>query len=77
MCHELDPIVGFQIYQYPNMRPDEIELSFRDPAAMEALHAFAELTEDDDLAMAIVRRLDSIAEEYVQLHCTRQKILTH
>ena len=45
------------------MLPDEIVLSFRDPAAIEALHAFAEMTEDDDLAVAIVKRLDAIAEE--------------
>ena len=48
------------------MLPDEIVLSFRDPAAIEALHAFAETTEDDDLAVAIVKRLDAIAEEYVK-----------
>ena len=41
-------------------------LSFRDPAAMEALYTFVELTEDDDLAVAIMKRLDAIADEYVQ-----------
>ena len=56
------------------MLPDEIVLSFRDPAAMEALHAFAELTEDDDLAVAIVKRLDAIAEEYVESNEAAERI---
>jgi len=34
---------------------------------IEALHAFADLTEGDDLAVAIVKRLDAIAEEIMQL----------
>jgi hypothetical protein len=33
---------------------------------MEALHDFADLTDDDDLAVAIVKRLDAIAVEYGQ-----------
>jgi len=48
------------------MKTDEIVLSFRDPAAIETLIAFADLTDDDDLAVAIVKRLDAIAEELVQ-----------
>lgn len=63
MCRHLNALGQFQSDRYPDMHPDEIVLSFRDPAAMEALHAFAELTEDDDLAVAIVKRLDAIAEE--------------
>jgi hypothetical protein len=34
---------------------------------IEALHAFADLTDDDDLAVVIVKRLDAIAEEYRQV----------
>ena len=67
MSYDLCAIAKFQSYQYPNMRPDEIVLSFRDPAATEALHAFAELTEEDDLAAATVKWLDAIAEEGGQL----------
>jgi hypothetical protein len=67
MCHDFNPLEQFQSYQYPNMRPDEIVLSLRDPAAMEAPYAFADLTDDDDSAVAIMQRLDAIAEEYVQL----------
>lgn len=48
MCHHLNALGQFQSDQYPNMRPDEIVLSFRDPAAIEALHVFADLTDDDD-----------------------------
>ena len=66
MCHHLNTFGQFQSNQYPDMLPDEIVLSCRDPAAMEALHAFADLTDDDDLAVAIVQRLDAIADEHVQ-----------
>jgi hypothetical protein len=66
MSQYLNKYCQFQSDQYPDMLPDEIVLSFHDPATIEALYAFAELTEDDDLAVAIVRRLDAIAEEYVE-----------
>ncbi len=33
----------------------------------EALFVFADMTDDDDLAVAIVKRLDAIADEPVQL----------
>lgn len=67
MRYHLNAFGQFQSDQYPDMLPDEIVLSFRDPAAIEALHAFADLTDDDDLAVAIVKRLDAIAEENGQL----------
>lgn len=72
MRYHLNALAQFQSKQYPNMQPDEIVLSFRGPAAIEALHAFADLTEDDltednDLAVAIVKRLDAIAEENLPL----------
>jgi hypothetical protein len=60
MCHHFNAFGKFQSGQYPNMQPDEIVLSFRDSAAIEALHVFADLTDDDDLAMAIVKQLDAI-----------------
>jgi hypothetical protein len=67
MCRHLNAFGQFQSNQYPELGPDEIVLFFRDPAAIEALYAFADLTDDDDLTVAIVKRLDAIAEEYVQL----------
>jgi hypothetical protein len=67
MSHRFNALDQFQSDQYPNLAPDEIVLSFRDPAAMAALHAFADLTDDDDLAVAIVKRLDAIADEKLQL----------
>jgi hypothetical protein len=69
MCRHLNAFGQFQSDQYPDMLPGEIVLSLRDPAAIEALHAFSELTEDDDLTVAIVKRLDAIAEENLQLNC--------
>ena len=74
MCHHLNTFGQFQSNQYPDMLPDEIVLSCRDPAAMEALHAFADLTDDDDLAVAIVKRLDAIAEEYVESNEAAERI---
>jgi hypothetical protein len=38
MCHHLNALGQFQSDLYPDMLPDEIVLSFRDPAAIEALH---------------------------------------
>jgi hypothetical protein len=66
MSHHLNKQGQFQSDQSPYLAPDEIVLSFRDPASMEALHDFADLTDDDDLAVAIVKRLDAIAVEYGQ-----------
>ncbi len=66
MRYHLNTLGQFQSDQYPEMRSDEIVLSFRDPAAMEALHAFADLTDDDALAVVTVKRLDAIAEELMR-----------
>ncbi len=41
-------------------------LSFKDPVAMESLYAFADWTDDDDLAVAIRKRLDALTDEHVQ-----------
>ncbi len=41
-------------------------LSFKDSAAIEALYTFADWTKDDDLSVAIRKRLDTIAEDNVQ-----------
>lgn len=45
----------------PRCWPDGV----RDLAPIEALHNLADLIEDDDLAVAIVQRLDAIAEESI------------
>ena len=66
MCHYLNALGQFQSDQYLFLAPDEIVLSFKDSAAMEALYTFADWTDDDDLAVATRKRLDTIAEEYVQ-----------
>ncbi len=66
MCHHLNKQRQFQSDHYLYLAPDEIVLSFKDPAAMEALYVFADMTDDDELAVAILKRLDAIAEEVVQ-----------
>lgn len=42
MCYHFSTQGQFQSNQYPDMGPDEIVLSFRDPAAIEALHVLAD-----------------------------------
>lgn len=74
MCHYLNALGQFQSDQYLCLAPDEIVLSFRDPAAIEALQAFADLTEDDDLPGAIVQRLDAIADECVKSYKAAEQI---
>ena len=61
MSYHLNEQDQFQSEQYPDMRPDEIVLSLRDPAAMEALYVYADMTDDDDLAVPILKRLEAIA----------------
>ncbi len=67
MCHYLNAHGQFQSDQYLFLAPDEIVLSFKDPAAMGALYTFTDWTDDDDLAVAILKRLDTIADERVRL----------
>ena len=75
ICHRLNALGQFQSDQYPDIGPDEIVLSFRNPAAIEALHAFADLTEDDDLAVAIVKRMDAMAEETLKFNGVAGQII--
>jgi guanylate kinase len=75
MCHHLNAFGQFQCDHYPDRLPDEIVLSYQDPAAMEALHAFAELTDDDGLAVGIVKRLEAIADEYMKSNEATEQII--
>ena len=63
MCHHLNALGQFQSDQYPNMRPDEIMLSFRLFCNRVVAH-IADLTEVDGIAVVIVKRLDAIADEF-------------
>ena len=49
-------------------------LSFKDSAAMEALYTFADWADDDDLAVAIRKRLDAIAGEHVKSNGAAEQI---
>lgn len=55
MSHYLNEKGQFQSDQSLYLAPDEIVLSLRAPAAMEALYVYAELTDDDDLAPALTQ----------------------
>ncbi len=64
MSHHFNAHGQFPSDQYLFLAPDEIVLSFKDPAAMEALYTFANWTDDDALAVAIRKRLDTIVHEF-------------
>lgn len=53
----------FQSDKYPDLPPDKIILSFKDPLAREALFLYAKNTKDNMLAEDILARIQSIVEE--------------
>ena len=50
----------FQSDKYPDLPPDKIILSFKDPVAREALSVYAKSTKDKELAEDILARIQSI-----------------
>ena len=63
MGHHIDDQGRFQSDRHPDLAPDKIVLSFRDPAAKAALRQFCHLTEDPGLARDIVFRLQTLERE--------------
>lgn len=57
MSYHPDKQGQFQSDQCLHLAPDEIVLSFKDSAA---IVVFADMTDDDDLAVAIRKQLDAI-----------------
>ena len=63
MGHHIDDEGRFQSDKYPDLAPDKIVLSFKDPHAQIALDMYAEMCEDAELREDILARLDSIELE--------------
>lgn len=76
MGHHIDAAGRFQSDKYPELAPDKIVLSFKDPAAKMALWDFARWTSDKELGDDIRRRLRSLeAEGKPDWHKTIQPVV--
>ncbi len=60
MGHHINNEGRFQSDKYPDLPPDKIVLSFKDPVARDALALYAFRTTDDELANDIAERLKTI-----------------
>ena len=63
MSHHINDKGQFQSDKYPDLAPNKIVLSFKDPAARIALHAYVAHTEDQGLADDIFIALMNLAKE--------------
>ena len=63
MGHHIDSEGRFQSDKYPELPPDKIILSFKDPVARRHLYYYAHETDDIELGKDIVLRLKSIEAE--------------
>ena len=63
MGHHINKKGQFQSDKYPELAPDKIVLSFKDPVARKALILYASYCFDNNLAIDILTRLRSIKEE--------------
>ena len=60
MGHHINSEGQFQSDKYPDLPPDKIILSFKDPVAREALKLYAKNAQDKELAEDILARIQSI-----------------
>ncbi len=60
MGHHIDKKGRFQSDKFPDLAPDKIVLSFKDPAARRALRVYSIHAEDRELATDIRIRIDTI-----------------
>ncbi len=60
MGHHIDSEGRFQSDKFPDLAPDKIVLSFKDPAARRALNVYSIFAEDRELARDIRTRIDAI-----------------
>ena len=63
MGHHIRADGKFQSDRHPQLDPDKIVLSFKDPTAIRALHKYAMETPDRELAQDIRARCMSMIEE--------------
>ena len=59
MPKHINPQGQFQSDKYPDLPPDKIILSFKDPEARDALLLYAKTTANRELGEAILKRLES------------------
>jgi len=62
MGHHINADGQFQSDKFPDLPPDKIVLSFNDSSAKSALHLFASLTDDKELADDILLCLSDFAK---------------
>jgi len=62
MGHHINDEGKFQSDKYPELAPDKMILSFKDPIAREALKLFAEKSLDSELSKDILERIKTIEE---------------
>ena len=60
MGHHINSDGQFQSDKYPDLHPDKIILSFKDPEAADALRIFAETTANTELGEDIMERLRTV-----------------
>ncbi len=60
MGHHINHSGQFQSDKHPDLPPNKIILSFKDPAAQKALQVFAQETEDRELGDDIADVLENI-----------------
>ena len=60
MGHHIDAQGRFQSDKYPDLAPDKIVLSFKEPAARFALTQYTHVCKDGELVEDIVERLRTI-----------------
>ena len=63
MGHHIDAEGRFQSDKHPDLKPDKIVLSFKDPEARGALIRYAIHCSDRELAADILNRLNSLDVE--------------
>lgn len=63
MGHHIDDEGRFQSDRHPDIGPDKIVLSFKDPEALRALEVFAAICKDTELAEDVGERIRSIRRE--------------
>ena len=64
MGHHIDFWGQFQSDKYPNLPPDKIVLSFKDPNARKPLILYSQMcyVDDKELSLDIMERLNTIEE---------------
>ncbi len=62
MGHHINDEGQFQSDKYPDLPPDKIVLSFKEPAARVALQAYIIVATDQELAKDIKTRLQSLRD---------------